>query len=188
MPQPPRPSARTLVLAVLSGLSRRPRLPRTWLRRPSPRRPSLRSASSRASRLDLRSTASSSSSSGRRRHVLEHLGLDELVRGHGRAEEGLAGRDDRKRQECACRTEQGGPDDDAAERDRRMQLHRPSGQWWRDDVVLDLLIEDDESQHEQRFLRADRQRDEDRQCARDVRADVGMNWETTPTKSPSVNA
>ena len=56
-----------------------------------------------------------------------------------------------ERQHAPDRTEHGGPREGRAERDGRVQIHRASGDARREEVVLDLLVQDDEDQDDQAF-------------------------------------
>ena len=73
----------------------------------------------------------------------------------------------------AGRSEQRGAAERRPERDRRVQLHRAGGDLRREEVVLDLLVDDDEPEHDRRLERGVEERDQHRQDARDVRADDG---------------
>src|SRR6476620_4069627 len=76
------------------------------------------------------------------------------------------------------------PGEDRAEPHRGMDFESVPTQSWRDDVVLDLLVDDDEGNHQDRCTYVLGQRDENRQERCNEGADRGDELRNHPDPEP----
>jgi hypothetical protein len=86
----------------------------------------------------------------------------------------------REREHRTHRPDEGGAGDHRPERDCRMQLHGVGGDARREQVVLDLLIQDDERQRPDDVDGIVERRDDDRERACDIGADDGNELRDDP--------
>ena len=99
--------------------------------------------------------------------------VDHLVPRERGPDHGLQDGDARDGQEGAQRPEQRRPGDDRPERDRRVHVHGVRGHPGRERHVLELLVEDDEPEQDERLPRRVEEGDQQRDDRRDVGSHSG---------------